>query len=128
MSPEDTIKLTSDYARLRLELAESKDLIAASNLVLAAAKLALDLMSEEKKQLRARLANLEKQQPAKFAWEQWIHFENGPSWHEIVKGYDPRLPEYAELHPEFSVETVRNFRPLFGSPVTGPQQEGTRPF
>ena len=123
MPNEATSTPTSDYTLLRLALEQSKELAASVNLLLAAAKLALEQMSAENKQLRARPAHLENQQPAKFVWEQWIHFENGPIWREIVKDYDPRLAEYSDLHPEFSAETVRNFRPLFARPVTEPKPE-----
>lgn len=52
----------------------------------------------------------------RYVWEQYADCDNGPQWVPAQAiGYDPRSPEYSELHPvDFADKTkVRGFKALY---------------
>ena len=68
-------------------------------------------------------------EPARYIWSQCFDLDNGRGWVEVCKNYDPRLPDYRELHDSVdwsNTAQVRDFTVLYTH--SAPPVATTRPL
>ena len=65
-------------------------------------------------------------EPARYIWNQCFDMDSGRGWMEVCKNYDPRLPEYRELHDSVdwsNAAQVRDFTVLYTHPIPASSQD-----